>query len=209
MLTVALTGNIAAGKSTVAELFRSWGATIIDADQLAREAQAPGSPVLGAIAARFGREMILPDGSLDRARLRRAALADPEARQALNAIVHPEVGRRRAELLRAAQARGDRIVVDDVPLLFEALDPGAFDAVVLVDAPEPLRLERLRQERSLSEAEARQMMAAQLPAAVKRSWRGGRPPRGPHIIENDGDRATLERRARAVWEELLRLPGAG
>src|SRR5215204_3284197 len=136
MLSVALTGNIGAGKSTVAELFRRWGATIIDADQLVREAHTPGHPALQQVAGRFGRQMIRPDGTLDRAKLRAVVLADPEALEALNSIMHPEVHRRRRELLAEARARGDRIVVSDIPLLFEAADPSEFDAVVLVDAAE-------------------------------------------------------------------------
>jgi dephospho-CoA kinase len=135
MLSVALTGNIGAGKSTVAELFRGWGATIIDSDRLVREAQMPGQPALLEVAGRFGRQMIHPDGTLDRARLRAAVLADAKALEALNAIMHPEVHRRRRELLAQARERGDRIVVSDIPLLFEAADPSEFDAVVLVDAP--------------------------------------------------------------------------
>jgi dephospho-CoA kinase len=92
-------------------------------------------------------------------------------------------------------------VVSDIPLLFEVLDPSAFDAVVLVDAPEAVRLARL-QERGLSEGEARRMMLAQLPSAVKRAWRGGHPPRHPYVIDNDGDRAMLAVHARRVWEDL-------
>src|SRR5919201_1662043 len=135
MLHVALTGNIAAGKSTVAELFRRWGATLIDADQLVRELQAPGSPVLEAIVARFGAAVLRADGTLDRAALRRRVMADPAAREALERIVHPAVHRRREELLREAGRRGDRIVVSEIPLLFEVADSREFDAVVLVDAP--------------------------------------------------------------------------
>jgi dephospho-CoA kinase len=101
MLHLALTGNIASGKSTVAELFQSWGAVIIDADQIVRELQQPGSPVLGAIATRFGSDVILPDGQLDRGKVRQIVMRDPEARADLNAIVHPEVHRRRAELLES------------------------------------------------------------------------------------------------------------
>src|SRR5713101_3827428 len=114
-LNVALTGNIAAGKSAVIELFRSWGATIIDADQLVREAEAPGTDVLTAIVRRFGSDVLAPDGGLDRAAL-----------TALNAIVHPTVQRRREELLAEARARGDAVVINDIPLLFEALDPEQF-----------------------------------------------------------------------------------
>ena len=169
MLSVALTGNIGAGKSTVAGLFDAWGATLIDADRLVREAQAPGTPVLEAIAERFGAEVISSDGSLDRPALRARVLADPTALADLNRIVHPAVRRRRLELLGQARARGDRIVVSDIPLLFEADDPKAFDAVVLVDAPEPVRRARLLASRGLSPAEADRMMAAQLASDPKRA----------------------------------------
>jgi dephospho-CoA kinase len=196
MLSVALTGNIGAGKTTVTELFRRWGATVIDADQLVREAQAPGQPVLKDIAAPFGSELILSDGSLDRAALRAAVLASPAALADLNRIVHPEVHRRRLELLSEARARGDRIVVSDIPLLFEADDPGAFDAVVLVDAPEMVRRARLLASRGLSPVEADRMMAAQLSSAPKRG-------RSDYVIDNDGDLPALQRAARAVWEALL------
>ncbi|MEO8140130.1 MAG: dephospho-CoA kinase [Gemmatimonadota bacterium] len=212
MINIALTGNIAAGKSTVAELFCRWGATLIDADQLAREAQTPDSPVLRAIAERFGPSILQPDGALDRPRLRAMVMADPIARRALEAIVHPAVQALRQGRLALARARGDAVVVQDIPLLFEVaeqggpapLDPGGFDAVVLVDAPESLRLARLLHDRGLAESEARQLIAAQLPSSVKRAWRGGRRDRGAYVIENDGDRGELEARSRAVWEEIMR-----
>lgn len=195
-LSVALTGNIAAGKSTVAELFRRWGGTIIDADRLVREVQAHGQPTLARIAELFGSRVILVDGTLDRAALRAMVLADPAALADLNRIVHPEVHRRRLELLGEARARGDRIVVSDIPLLFEVDDPGAFDAVVLVDAPEALRRSRLVASRRLSPAETDRMMATQLAPASKRA-------RSDHVIDNDGDLASLERAAAAVWQALL------
>ncbi|HEY7681629.1 MAG TPA: dephospho-CoA kinase [Gemmatimonadales bacterium] len=208
MLNVALTGNIAAGKSAVADLFRRWGATIIDADQLVREVQAPGSPVLAAIATRFGEEILLPDGSLNRPRLRTMVMTDIVARRDLEAIVHPAVEARSAQRREEARRRGDRLVVSEIPLLFEALDPAAFDAVVLVDAPESLRAERLMRERGLAAGEVRDLLAAQLPATDKRRWRGGPRHEGPFIIDNDGDREQLERRARAVWQELMARAGA-
>lgn len=201
VLNVALTGNVAAGKSVVAALFQRWGATVIDADQLVREAQAPGMPVLAAIAERFGGEMIRPDGTLDRARLRAAVLADPEERAALNAIVHPEVYRRRAALLALARARGDAIAVSDIPLLFETADRSEFDAVVLVDAPVSLRRDRLMRDRGFSGAEADAMLAAQLPADMKRA-------QSDYVIENDGDLAGLEAAAAAVWRALHAPRGA-
>jgi dephospho-CoA kinase len=196
MLSVALTGNIGAGKTTVAELFRRWGATIIDADQLVREAQAPGQPVLQRIAARFGSDVLHHDGSLNRPALRAKVLADPIALSELNRIVHPEVHRRRQQLLTAARRRGDRIVVSDIPLLFEAGDPTGFDAVVLVDAPEPLRRARLLASRRLSMDEIDRLMQAQLPAADKRG-------RSDYVIDNAADLVALERAAAKVWQSLL------
>jgi dephospho-CoA kinase len=196
MLSVALTGNIGAGKSTVAGLFRHWGATIIDADQLVRETQGPGSPVLRKIAATFGDDVIREDGSLDRSALRAKVLADPAALADLNRIVHPEVHRRRKQLLEQARVQGTRIVISDIPLLFEAADPAEFDVVVLVDAPEQVRRDRLMRSRALSASEIDSVMRAQLPAAGKRT-------RSNYVIDNDGDLASLERAAAGVWQALL------
>ena len=195
MLNVALTGNIASGKTTVSELFRRWGATIVDADRLVRDAQAPGSAVLRSIVDRFGMEVLRPDGALDRAALRAVILADPVARADLNALVHPEVHRLRRQQVEEARARGDRIVVNDIPLLFEASDPAEFDVIVLVDAPEAVRRTRLLAARGLPPDEVDRMMGIQLPSAGKRA-------RSHHVIDNDRDHATLERRAREVWEAL-------
>src|SRR5881628_1670031 len=194
MLNVALTGNIAAGKSTVVAHFQRWGATIIDADVLVREAQAPGGEVLAAIAGRFGADVLASDGTLDRAALRGKVMGDQAALDALNQIVHPAVRRRREELLRAAREDGDLLVVNDIPLLFEVLDPAQFDAVVLVDAPVALRRTRLRTLRGLSNEDADRMIAAQMSAERKRA-------RSRHVIENAGTLAQLEARAQAVFVE--------
>jgi dephospho-CoA kinase len=196
MLSVALTGNIGAGKSTVAEHFRRWGATVIDSDQLVRELQAPGQPVLARITARFGADLLNPDGSLDRAGLRSRVLTDEAALADLNRIVHPEVHRRRAALIAQARGRGDRIVVSDIPLLFESADPAEFDTVVLVDAPEAVRRRRLLAGRTLTAEEADRLMAAQLPSVPKRA-------RSEYVIDNDGDVAALERAASVVWDALV------
>src|SRR2546422_618136 len=190
MLNVALTGNIASGKSTVVELFKKWGATVIDADALAREAQAPGSAVLAAIAGRFGADVLAQGGGLDRAALRAKVMGDDTALAALNAIVHPAVQQRRLELQRAARERGDAIVINDIPLLFEVLDPAQFDAVVLVDAPAPLRRTRLRTLRGLSNEEADRMIAAQMSAERKRA-------QSQYVIENNGTLKELEAQAQA------------
>ena len=195
MLNVALTGNIAAGKSTVVDLFKNWGATIIDADVLAREAQAPGSTVLAAIARRFGSDVLAGDGSLDRGALRGKVMGDNEALLALNAIVHPAVQQRRVDLQRAARERGDAIVINDIPLLFEVMDPTQFDAVVLVDAPPAVRRARLRALRGLTNEDADRMIAAQMAAERKRA-------QSHHVIENTGTLAELEEQARKVFDAL-------
>jgi dephospho-CoA kinase len=195
-LSVALTGNIASGKSTVLDLFRSWGATVIDLDVLAREAVAPGTPALAAIAARFGRDLVLANGTLDRAALRRRVMGDKPSRDALNAIVHPEVMRRAEALGDEARRRGDPIVVLDIPLLFEVMDPSRFDAVVLVDAPPDVRRARIVTHRGLTPEEADVLLAAQQPSVAKRA-------RSDWVIDNDGALDTLEARAGAVWQKLV------
>ncbi|HET7790244.1 MAG TPA: dephospho-CoA kinase [Gemmatimonadales bacterium] len=202
MLNVALTGNIAAGKSTVVEWFRKWGAEVIDADQLAREAEAPGTAVLAAIARRFGADVLAPDGSLDRAALRAKVMGDDTALQSLNGIVHPAVQRRRDELLEDARRRGVALLVNDIPLLFEALDPAQFDVVVLVDAPDAVRRTRLRTLRGLSNDDADRMIGSQMPAERKRA-------KSHYVIENDGTRADLEKKARAVFQELKKRAKTG
>ena len=203
MLRLALTGNIAAGKSTVAALFHTWGATIIDADQLVREVQKAGSPTLLAMVARFGTEILKKNGSLNRAKLREIVLADSKARHDLEGIVHPAVAQLRDAKEAAAKKRGVKILVQDIPLLFEALDPGAFDRVILVDAPEALRLSRLMASRNLSDNQARALIAAQMPSEEKRKWVGGQPPRPVIIIDNVGTTTELEIAARRAWEEAV------
>lgn len=197
MMLVGLTGNIASGKSSVAKLFAARGATIVDADVLARRAVEPGTPALRAIVARWGTGVLVPDGSLDRAALRHVVFDRPDELEALNAIVHPEVGRLRDEEIDAAAARGDRVVVCDTPLLFERRLADTFTRIVLVDAPRPLRLERLMRDRGLSQEEAVQMIAAQMPAELKRA-------RADFVIENAGTHEQLAERVRQVWEELAR-----
>jgi dephospho-CoA kinase len=196
MLRVALTGNVAAGKSAVLAHFVRWGARAVDTDELAREAVAPGAPALAAILERFGADLRRPDGSLDRAALRRRALGDAERREALNAIVHPEVMRLHARRVEEARRAGAEIVVSDIPLLFEVLDPAAFDVVVLVDAPVATRRRRLMERRGLTAAEADGLVGAQLPSDRKRS-------RSDIVIDNDGSLEALEAGARAAWERLV------
>jgi len=196
MLLVGLTGNIAAGKSTVAQLLSEHGATIIDADVLARRAVEVGTPGYDRIVQRWGPAVLTPDGKLDRAALRRRVFEHTEELEELNGMVHPEVERLRRHLVDAARTRGDRIVICDIPLLFERHLTHLFDRVVLVDADRARRLERLVHDRGLPETEAMSMIAAQMPAELKRA-------RADFIIENDGTFAQLERRVDEVWAALM------
>ena len=195
MLLVALTGNIASGKSAVAAIFVARGATLIDADVLARRAVRVGTPGYDAIVKRWGDSVLSADGVLDRGALRRIVFDQPDELRALNAIVHPGVERMRADLVASARARGDRIVVCDIPLLFEANLTEGFDRIVLVDAPRPVRLERLVRDRGLRETEAMAMIAQQMPADLKRA-------RADFVIDNDGTRQALEQRVEDVWRAL-------
>ena len=195
MLLVGLTGNIGSGKSTVAQMFSERGATIIDADVLARRAVEVGTVAYGKIVARWGTSVLAPDRHLDRAALRRVVFADHAQLEELNQIVHPEVERLRTRLIEQARARGDEIVVCDIPLLFERHMTDRFDRIVLVDASRAVRLERLVNDRELVETEAMDMIAAQMPAELKRA-------RADYIIENDGTFAQLERRVQDVWAAL-------
>ena len=196
MLHVGLTGNIAAGKTSVSAFFRDWGATIIDADAIVRRLQRPGTAVFQAIVTRFGPESLAANGTLDRPALRARILADPSEKRALEAIVHPAVEAERQRLLRLAGSARDPIVISDIPLLIETMDPSKFGAVVLVDAPEPVRLERLAAHRGLAETEAFALIASQLPSAGKRA-------RADFVIDNDGSRDQLRERAWWVWRKLL------
>ncbi|HEY3934819.1 MAG TPA: dephospho-CoA kinase [Gemmatimonadales bacterium] len=197
MRTVALTGSVAAGKTSVAALFTAWGTPVLSADAVVREIQRRGEPVFNAIVAAFGDGIVAADGELDRAGLRRRILDDPASRQTLEAIVHPAIEPRRRDWLDAARQRGELLVVVDIPLLFEAADPTAYDGVIVVDAPVAERRRRLIVDRSIDPREADQLIAAQWPAEQKRA-------RATWIIDNDADRDTLRERARQIWEQLPR-----
>lgn len=196
-LLVGLTGNIASGKSTVARLFSERGATIIDADVLSRRAVEPGTPAFDRIVERWGNDVVAADGLLDRAALRHLVFPDHDELEELNQIIHPEVNRLRDRLVADAVGRGEKIVVCDVPLLFEKKMADEFNRIVLVDAPRPLRLERLTHERSLDETEALDMIAAQMPAELKRA-------RADFVIDNTGTMTDLEAKVAHVWTELER-----
>jgi dephospho-CoA kinase len=196
-MLVGLTGNIASGKTTVARLFSERGATIIDADVLSRRAVEPGTPAFDRIVERWGSDVVAADGLLDRAALRHLVFPDHDELEELNRIVHPEITRLRDRLVADAVTRGDRIVICDVPLLFEKKMADEFHRIVLVDAPRPLRLERLVRERALDETEALDMIAAQMPAELKRA-------RADYVVDNTGTLTDLETKVAQVWTELER-----
>lgn len=193
--TIGLTGNIAAGKSAVADRLRAHGLTVIDADALAREVVAPRTPALEAIVARWGARVLRADGTLDRAVLRSIVFADPAERTALEAITHPAIERLRSVRVAEAAARGETLVILDIPLLFEAGLTKSVDQILLVDAPVAVRRERLVRARGLSAAEADAMIAAQWPAEEKR-------PRADWIIENAGSLEALEHQVDALIPAL-------
>ena len=195
MLLVGLTGNVASGKSTVSQLLSEHGATIIDADVLARRAVERGSPVYDAIVTRWGTSVIAPDGQLDRPALRRVVFSEAKELEALNDLVHPEVERLLKARVAEARTRGDAMVICDIPLLFEKKMADRFDKIVLVDAPRPLRLERMVKERGLREAEAMKIIAAQMPADLKRA-------RADYVIDNGGTLSDLTRKVDDLWAEL-------
>ncbi len=213
MIVVGLTGSMAAGKSAVAGIWRSLGVPVASADEMARRAVAPGSPALAEISLLLGPEAIGPDGGLDRAGVRERVFGDDGLRRELERIVHPEVRRLRDAWMEERREAGEGIVAWEVPLLFELGMEEEVDVVVVVDAPEALRLKRAVANRGLAGAEARAMMAAQLPAREKRA-------RADFVIGNEGSREELAARAAEVMarvavagrgggRDLRRGPGTG
>lgn len=190
-MRVGLTGGIGAGKSAVAKLFEEFGAFVIDADLLAREAAAPGTPGFAAIARLW--PAAVRDGSLDRAALAAIVFADPSARARLNHILHPEI--RRLAFLQEAAALPGQPIVHVVPLLFETGYDELVDTTVLVTSPQAQRVARIRARDALDEAAARARIAAQIAPERARE-------RADYVIENDGDLAALRGRARAVYDRL-------
>jgi dephospho-CoA kinase len=194
-IRVGLTGGIGAGKSAVAEIWRERGAAIIDADLLAREAVAPGSPGLAAIAARWP-GVIAAGGELDRAALARIVFADDDERMRLNAIVHPRV--RELAFQREDALPAGSVAVHVVPLLFESDSWRTYDATVLVTAPDELRLARVVERDAVDAQGVVQRMHAQIAPAAAREL-------ATYVIENDGDRDALRERAERVYDDVLGL----
>lgn len=195
MLRVALTGGIATGKSYCLARFASLGVPVIDADQLARDAVAPGSRALEEVATRFGGSILRPDGSLDRAALGRIVFSDRAARADLEAIVHPEVYRRISEWL-AGLPPGTRVAMADIPLLFETGHTHDFDRVVVVACNPREQLRRLIARDGLSERDARSRLDSQWPIEEKEA-------RADYVIKTDGTVADTDSQVRTVYEVLV------
>lgn len=192
-MRIGLTGGIGSGKTTVTDMLADLGAVIIDADVIAREVVAAGSEGLAAIVAEFGEGVLGPDGELNREAMAAIVFADPRARERLNAIVHPLVRRRSAEL--AAAAPEDAIVVHSIPLLVETGQQDSFDLVVVVDVPPEVAVNRLVTHRGMTEADARARLAAQ----VDRSKRLAA---ADVVLDNSGEREHLAIQVRELWLEL-------
>lgn len=198
MLTVGLSGGIGSGKTQVARRLAERGAVIIDADALAREVVALGTPGLAAVVAEFGPDVLGPDGALDRPRLGSMVFGHPARLAALNGIVHPLVAARTRALMAAAPV--DAIVVHDVPLLVENDLAQVYDLVVIVEASEQTRLARLTRDRGMSPGDARARMGAQ-------ASRQQRLAVADVVIDNDGPLAALDPQLDALWERLAAAHG--
>ncbi len=198
MLRIGLTGGIGAGKSALSATFAKCGAVIVDGDVIAREVVQPGTEGLASLVEAFGDGILLPDGSLDRPALAAKAFRDDEARQRLNGIVHPLVGKRRAEII--ASVPEDSVVVEDIPLLVESGMAPLFPLVVVVHADVEVRVRRLVDQRGMPEEDARARIAAQASDEQRRAvadiW-----------VDNSGNPEDLVRRAHELWDDRI-LPFA-
>jgi dephospho-CoA kinase len=193
---VGLTGGIGCGKSVVASMLAELGARVIDADALAREAVQPGSPGLDAIVRRFGSEVLLPDGTLDRKRLGTRVFSDASARADLNAIVHPEVSRLALERMAALSSEGAPVIVYDVPLLYENGLERMLPEVIVVHAPPAAQRARIAARDRLPEDEIERRIAAQMPLEEKMA-------KAQHLIDNGGSLEATRAQVEALWTKLL------
>lgn len=195
-LIIAITGGIGSGKSAVTKLFESWGASIVDADLLAREVVVPGSEGLSRIAEAFSDELILADGTLNRPKLASIIFSDPEKKHLLESILHPLIRQRWLAKLEELKARGAPIIVYVIPLLFESHRPmPELEKIVLVSAPVETRINRIVARDGFSREMAELRIAAQLPDVAKFE-------QSDFVIVNDGSLADLEQKAREVFEAI-------
>jgi dephospho-CoA kinase len=190
---IGLTGGVASGKSTVSAILRELGAVVIDADALARDVVEKGTPGLAAVVEEFGPALLTADGDLDRAAMGELVFNDMDARRRLEAIVHPLVFERIVALEAAAPPGA--LVVHDIPLLAESGRADTFDAVIVVDAPEGVQVERMMRDRGWTEADARARIAAQASPEARRAI-------ATHLIENTGTLAELRRQVERIYAEI-------
>lgn len=195
MLKVGLTGGIGSGKSAVSAGLSSYGATVIDADAIAREVVEPGTPGLSEVVAEFGERVLAENGGLDRTVLGEIVFADQDRLARLNAIVHPRVGERSGQLMEEALAAGTEVVVYDVPLLVENGLGSLYDVVVVVDAPDEVRVERVSRDRGLPREQVRARIRAQ-------ADRDTRLAAADLVVDNSGNRDALRVRVAELWREL-------
>jgi len=200
MIEIGLTGNVAAGKSSVARVWAAAGVPVLDADLLARETVAPGSEGLAEVVRAFGAEILTPAGELDRSRMREKAFRDPAVRLRLEAILHPRIRELRRRWVEARRDEGRDLVVSEVPLLFEGGLEDDFDLVVLVDASEAERLRRLVEDRGIPEDEARRIMESQGDPEEKRR-------RADRVLTNHGSIEALQAAALKLLAELRATGG--
>lgn len=196
MRVIALTGGIATGKSTVARLLADRGATVVDADDIARYVVEPGTDALAEIVSAFGESVLREDGSLDRAALGGVVFGDAERRRVLESILHPRVRAELARRIADADARGDRLVVVDIPLLYETERESEFDGVLLVYAHPEHQRQRLHARDNLDGDQVDQRLAAQLPIEDKRR-------RATWVVENDGDLAETKAQIDQWWNRII------
>lgn len=196
MLKVGLTGGIGSGKSAVSSALSSYGAVVVDADAIAREVVASGTPGLAEVVAEFGEGVLAPDGSLDRPALGEIVFADESRLARLNAIVHPRVAERSGELMAEAEASGASVVVYDVPLLVENGLESLYDVVVVVDTPDELRVERVSRDRDMPPEQVRARIAAQADRPTRLAA-------ADLVVDNSGTREDLADRVAELWGELL------
>jgi dephospho-CoA kinase len=202
-LLVGLTGGIATGKSTVSEILRGLGAEIIDADQLARDVVEPDQPALRGIVAEFGRDVVSPDGRLDRKRLGAIVFADPERRKRLEALTHPAIRARFQARLDELATRGFAgIVIYDAPVMIEAGGYKDMDRLVVVVTDETTQAARLRTRDGSDDAEGRRKIASQMPLAEKAKL-------ADYVIDNSGDPETTAAQVRRVFAALVAELAAG
>ena len=195
MIVAGLTGGICSGKSTVTAMVRGLGATVIDADQVAHELVEPDQPLFEAVASAFGREVVGTDGRIDRGRLGAIVFADPKVRRRLEELLHPAIIQECERRIRQAQLSGAAVCLVDAALLIESGWHTRCDVVILVEASEAVRLDRLIRSRGLSRDDAMLRIRSQMPQQEKRRH-------AQYIIENDGPLQETARQVQAVWEQL-------